>query len=117
MNTEELQTKKELERNDIKPVKYKGQNFLISETIIKKIIAAADIKSGETILEIGAGTGNLTESLLAAGAGVIAVEKDKKLAGILKFRIKNLELKIIEGDILRSDENSIAAPYKIVANI
>jgi len=121
----------------IRPVKHRGQNFLISEIFLKKIIDSADIKPGETILEIGPGTGNLTLELLSAGAQVVTVEKDEKLARVLKAKMfenseivmpeadppmaekfnKNCKLKIITADILTFDETTIKSPYKIVANI
>lgn len=129
-----LQTKKELEIKNIKPIKYRGQNFLVSKTVLKKIISAAEIKSGETVLEVGAGTGNLTEKLLTVAGQVIAIEKDKNLIALLndKFQPRRSDiivggrgsdpkasekLKIIEGDILKFDEKTIKKPYKIVANI
>ena len=113
----------------LNPIKHLGQHFLISSSVVKKIIAAANIRPGETVLEIGPGTGVLTQALVVAGAVVIAVEKDRGLAEMLKtkmfeiFKIENLlkiencKLKIIVKDILRFNEIQIGKPYKIVANI
>ena len=56
-----------------------GQNWLVDETIVAKIIEAAEIVPGETVLEVGPGTGVLTQALVDAGARVIAVEADKSL--------------------------------------
>ena len=112
-----IKTKKELKEKDIKPVKHLGQNFLINKEIIEKIISAAQIKAGETILEVGPGTGNLTEGLLGVGAEVTAIEKDKNLASLLKLKIKKQKLKIIEGDILKFNETAIKNPYRVIANI
>ena len=106
-----------LKSANLRPIKYKGQHFLISKTILKKIIARADIKSGETILEIGPGTGNLTQVLLETGASVVAVEKDQNLVEILKSKVKSQKLKVVEEDILKFEEIKINRPYKIVANI
>ena len=106
-----------LKSANLRPIKYRGQNFLISKTILKKVIASADIKSGETILEIGPGTGNLTQVLLETGASVVAVEKDQNLVEILKSKVKSQKLKVVEEDILKFEEIKINRPYKIVANI
>jgi 16S rRNA (adenine1518-N6/adenine1519-N6)-dimethyltransferase len=104
-----------LEKYKIKPNKRLGQNFLIDENVLKKIIAAAEISPQETILDIGPGLGALTQELVKKAKKVIAVEKDKKMAGILKQTFKDCaNLEIIQGDILK-----IAPPTapKIVANI
>ena len=114
-------TKRELAEAGLKPVKHAGQNFLISEEIIGKIISAAKIKKGETILEAGPGTGNLTEALLSAGAKVIAVEKDRNLSQMLisnfQFPISNKKLKVLNEDILGFNETTIKKSYRIIANI
>jgi len=110
-------TKDNLDNLNLKPVKHAGQNFLVSEEIIEKIISSAKIKKGETILEVGPGTGNLTEALLSAGAKVTAIEKDHNLSEVLKSKVKSQKLKVIEEDILNFDEAAIKKPYRIIANI
>jgi len=77
-----------------------GQNFLVDETAVKKIIQAAEIKKGETVFEIGPGTGTLTQALVDAGARVIAIEADKDLIAPLKKRFGD-KIKLIEGDVLQ----------------
>lgn len=115
------QTKKELTDAGLQPIKHRGQNFLVSEEIINKIIAAAIIKRGEMILEVGPGTGNLTKSLIDSGAEVLAIEKDEKLSQLLitnfQFPISNKNLKIINEDILIFDETEIKKHYRVIANI
>ncbi len=111
----------------LRPNKHKGQHWLISKKYLEKIIESAQIKKDETVLEIGPGTGNLTEELLKSGAQVIAVEKDHDLIKLLLAKTKSvhefaiadscIKLKIFEEDILEFDETKIAPPYKIVANI
>lgn len=131
----------------MKPKKSLGQNFLTSEAAIHKIIAAAKILPGETVLEVGPGRGVLTKALVAAGAKVIAVEKDHQLCKELSVKFsaeigndpKNNRaggrLKIIEGDILEISPKDMGlgeiqeklsgnlmdgncnGNYKIVANI
>lgn len=91
-----------------------GQHFLVNKAALEKIAGALDLKPGETVIEIGAGHGELTERLAKAGARIIAIEKDKELAKYLanKFlnpkseflnnlKNQNPEIRIIEGDALK----------------
>lgn len=108
---------------EIKPSRSKGQNFLVNENIYDDIVRAAEIKAGDTVLEIGPGLGFLTLKMAKLAKRVIAVELDDKLAGYLQTGIdangiKNVE--IINEDILRFNLNEYLAPgenYKIVANL
>jgi len=109
----------------MRPKKSLGQNFLISPRIVDGIVTAAEIKDGETILEIGPGKGVLTEALLRAGANVIAVEKDEQLVSLLKEKfakeISEKKLQLISSDILEVENKEIekytSKKYKLVANI
>jgi len=113
---QEIQTL--LKEHDLSPQKFRGQNFLVDREIIRAIVESADLKPNETVLEIGAGVGNLTQALLAAGEKVIAVEKDGGLARVLKKTLgPNKNLTVVTGDILKFDETKIARPYKVVGNI
>ncbi len=95
-----------------------GQNFLRDKGIVQKIIKAAEIVPGETVLEIGPGTGILTEALVAAGARVIAVEADRDLVAPLRAQFGD-SIELVEGDIisLRDAVTAKLGPYKLVANI
>ena len=109
----------------IKAKKSLGQNFLIDQNIIDKIINIVEIKD-KSILEIGPGTGNLTKNILKKNPKkLIVIEKDNDLAKLLK---KNLEdsVKIINDDVLKIDENKLDAdiltvfgnlPYNISTEI
>ncbi len=105
----------------IKAKKSLGQHFLNSNKVLSQIIASAEIKKDQNILEIGPGTGVLTEELLKAGAKVIAVEKDRRAYDLLKEKYKNHiedgRLILILGDILTIGVNNIPDPFAIVANI
>jgi 16S rRNA (adenine1518-N6/adenine1519-N6)-dimethyltransferase len=79
-----------------------GQHFLRDPNILNKIAAAAHIGPGEAVLEIGAGKGPLTAALAAAGARIIAVEKDPRLAAELAAE-KRADVTVVEGDILDLD--------------
>ncbi len=94
-----------------------GQNFLINESVLLTIINAAEIKSGDTIIEVGPGYGILTEELLRAGAKVFAIEKDFDLIAHLTKKFgNNKNLKIVHQDALWFDETTLPN-YKVVANL
>ncbi len=100
----------------VEPKKSLSQNFLIDKNIIKKIAAAAAVSEKDTILEIGAGPGALTEELLALKAQVVAVEKDRTYAEhLLRFP----GLKVFEGDIRDFSLDSLKGDKKakVVANL
>jgi 16S rRNA (adenine1518-N6/adenine1519-N6)-dimethyltransferase len=95
-----------------------SQNFLIDQNIVDKIVLAADIKSGDVVLEIGPGSGALTASLLDKGAVVYAVEFDHSASSILrKYLGHNDRFHLIEGDILDTDLSFLPMGTKIVSNL
>jgi 16S rRNA (adenine1518-N6/adenine1519-N6)-dimethyltransferase len=110
-----------LDRYDAKPSKGLGQNFLIDKNALGKIVEAADLKSDDTILEVGPGIGVLTLELAKKSGRLIAVEKDKKMCEILKNTLNDFKnIEIINDDILKIDTTNLglqALKYKIVANI
>ena len=88
----------------IKPKKSLGQNFLIDKNIINTIINAGNINENDVVLEVGPGTGNLTEKILTKSPKkIFVVEKDKILANKLKGKF-NEKLIVINEDILKIDE-------------
>ncbi|NBS41968.1 ribosomal RNA small subunit methyltransferase A [bacterium] len=95
-----------------------GQNFLVDGSVVRKIVEAAGIVPGEAVLEIGPGTGVLTEALVAAGAKVTAVEADHDLVAPLTEKFGD-KIDLIEGDVLSlSDSLTLRlSDYKLVANI
>ena len=100
----------------MKPNKYLGQNFLTSKKIVEEIIKAASLDSKDTVLEVGPGTGFLTEELVKRAGRVIAVEKDERMIDYLKEKFANVKnLKIIHNDILKFKFHVL--DYKVVANI
>jgi 16S rRNA (adenine1518-N6/adenine1519-N6)-dimethyltransferase len=102
-----------------------GQNFLVDEKAFDKIIEVADLKSTDNIIEVGPGTGFLTERLIKNVKHVTAVELDRDMIRVLESRfdgVKNLEL--VNEDILKYElrrRGNVSAPsksvYKVVANI
>jgi 16S rRNA (adenine1518-N6/adenine1519-N6)-dimethyltransferase len=112
-----FEIKKLCEELGIVPTKSKGQNFLIDKNILDKIIAAADLKKSDTVLEVGPGLGVLTEELLKRVQKVFAVELDKKLFERLSVVFKNNKnLKIYNADILQFEICNLKF-NKVVANL
>ena len=104
---------------DLRASKKLGQNFLIDESVVQKIVDAAEISEGENVLEIGPGIGTLTQGLLEAGAHVTAVELDKKLPAVLAQTLAGYEnFKLVQGDILKVDIAELMPQnFKVVANL
>ena len=98
----------------IKAKKSLGQNFLIDKNIINKIVDVANIQPKDNILEIGPGTGNLTEYILnKKPKKVFVIEKDERLVKLLSERFKK-KITIINEDILKISEHSISKDELIV---
>ena len=98
----------------LKPNKKLGQNFLIDKNIIKKIADSVPVNNEIEILEIGAGTGNLTEFLIAKRPKKIyLVEKDKNLFKVLKSKFKD-EIEIFNEDILKFSRKDILSNNSII---
>lgn len=101
-----------------------GQNFLIDNNILEKIVDAARLTKEDCVLEIGPGIGTMTQYLARSAGTVIAVEIDKNLIPILNDTLSQYEnVKILNADILKVDINRIVEeenngkPIKIVANL
>ncbi|HYX21059.1 MAG TPA: rRNA adenine N-6-methyltransferase family protein, partial [Thermoanaerobaculia bacterium] len=78
-----------------------GQNFLANPETARKIVAAARVGPGDTVLEIGPGEGALTRPLAQAGARVVAVEIDPLRARVLETEFAGREsVRILRGDVL-----------------
>ena len=101
----------------IKAKKSLGQNFLIDKNILKKIVSVGDISSGDNILEIGPGTGNLTEYIIKSKPNnIIVVEKDIELSKILESKFKK-QIKIVNKDILKLSESFYNEKFLIYGNL
>lgn len=104
---------------NIRASKKFGQNFLIDDEVVEKIVEAAEIFPNEEVLEIGPGIGTLTQGLLESGAKVTAVEIDKKLPAVLEKTLQGYEnFKLIQDDILKVNLSEIFSKnFKVVANL
>ncbi len=109
-----------LRQHDLRLTKSLGQNFLHDGNQLRKIVAAAELKPGDFILEIGPGLGPLTELLVDGAARVLAIEKDARLVPLLRERLgKASSLELVEADALewlRAAPRSWAG-WKLVANL
>lgn len=107
----------------VTPSRRMGQNFLIDRDVLAKIVDAADVQRGETVIEVGPGLGILTAALAEAVGGmgrVIAVELDKRLADYLQRAYADTpQVAILQRDILRTTPGDLvgATPYVVVANL
>lgn len=117
------QTRALLESLEHRPNKKLGQNFLIDGNIVRKSIELAEVKAGNTVVEIGPGLGTLSKALLETGAQVWAVERDARLAAHLRTELRSTpEFHLIEGDCLEHPAAGLPEPlisddFKIVANL
>ena len=89
------------------PKKSLGQNFLVDKNIIKKIIEIGNVEKDQTVLEIGSGSGNLTQHIIdKKPKKIIAIEKDKKLSFFIKkLFINNKNFNLINNDVLEIIKN------------
>ncbi|MBE5969287.1 MAG: 16S rRNA (adenine(1518)-N(6)/adenine(1519)-N(6))-dimethyltransferase RsmA [Lachnospiraceae bacterium] len=101
-----------------------GQNFLIDNNILEKIVENAGVTKDDLVIEIGPGIGTLTQHLCEHAREVVAVEIDKKLIPILKDTLSEYDnVRVINEDILKVDVNKIAEErnggknVKVVANL
>ena len=97
-----------------------GQNFLISERIVRRIAAAAELSAEDTVLEIGPGIGTLTQAIAESGAEVVAVELDKRLLPVLDKTLAGYDnVRVINADILTLDVmQAVGKPgFKVAANL
>lgn len=109
-----------LKKHGLRPDKSLGQNFLIDRAALQRVVDAAEIRSDETVLEIGPGLGSLTCLLATQARKVIAVELDSQLIPVLHEVLAPFEnISLIEGDILKVNLAAILPPepYLVVANI
>jgi 16S rRNA (adenine1518-N6/adenine1519-N6)-dimethyltransferase len=107
-----MQTKQQIQQlltsAGLGPNKRLGQYFLIDLNLMGKLVDSADIHNNDIVLEVGCGTGSLTEALAKRAGKVIAVETDGRLAEITKRQVEKAEnVEVINTDILES-KNTIS---------
>jgi 16S rRNA (adenine1518-N6/adenine1519-N6)-dimethyltransferase len=100
------------------PKKRFGQHFLVSPTILAGILRLAELAPDDVVVEIGAGTGTLTEALASRVRRLMALELDRDLIGLLRQRFADRpEIEIVHADALSFDFDQLPAPIKAVANL
>ena len=103
-----------------------GQNFLVDQNLLRKLVDASEIGEGSLVLEIGPGTGTMSEEILARGAELVAIELDRDLAAHLREHFSgNPRFTLVEGDCLDGKRalnaealaRLAARPFTLVANL
>jgi 16S rRNA (adenine1518-N6/adenine1519-N6)-dimethyltransferase len=110
------------------PTKRFGQNFLVDQNLLRRLVDASGVATGDLVLEVGPGTGTMTEELLDRGCRVVACELDRGFAALLRERLPERapgRFTLIEGDCLAGkhalNPEILAAlgdePFALVANL
>lgn len=127
-----------LESRGVRPKRSLGQNFLTDHNLIRKLVDACDVRAGDVVLEVGPGTGTMTEELLDRGATVVACELDDTLAEVNRERLgarlrekgeDSVRFTLVHGDCLEGKhavnrevlrvlkEKAGSRGFKLVANL
>ena len=117
-------TKEIVNKHNFKFSKSLGQNFLIDDNVIDKILAGARLSETDKIIEVGPGIGTLTREMGKTAKNVVAIEIDKTLIPILEETLADLEnVEVVNEDILKVDVQGLikekleGGPVKLVANL
>lgn len=116
------QTRRLLNRLDLKARKSLGQHFLVDRDVLANVVEAAELAHEDVVIEVGPGLGVLTEELAAKANRIITVELDDKLADILRQRLAPAgNVTVVNGDILKLEPSALignkSIDYKVVANL
>lgn len=113
-----------LARHNIRLKKKLGQNFLVDENVLAKIVAVVDPKKEDRILEVGPGVGTLTLPLARRCHSLLTVEIDPRLIPVLEETLAGRDnITLVKGDILKTDVSALCRkefsgkPVKIAANL
>ena len=127
MNSVFEETKFIMNKYNLKASKSLGQNFLINEEVINKIVDCSNIEKDDLVIEIGPGLGTLTKCLLEKAGKVICIELDSRMMKILDDRFALYDnFQVLNQDILKTDlqslikeekENNNIKNVKVVANL
>ena len=117
-------TKDVVEKHGFKFSKSLGQNFLIDDNVIDRILAGARLSEGDKIIEVGPGIGTLTREMGKVADKVVAIEIDKTLIPILRETLGEFDnIEVVNQDILKVDVEELVkekldgGPVKLVANL
>lgn len=109
--------KRILDSAGLRPKHALGQNFLVDHNLLRKLIDASGVAAGDLVLEVGPGTGTLTEELLARGCRVVACELDDSLAALLPARFASFgdRFTLVHGDCLAGKRDVAPAVIEALA--
>ena len=117
-------TKEVVNKHNFKFSKSLGQNFLIDDNVIDRILEGARLSETDRIIEVGPGIGTLTREMGKVAENVVAIEIDKTLIPILKETLADLDnVEVVNEDILKVDVQGLineklnGGPVKLVANL
>ena len=117
-------TKEVVNKHNFKFSKSLGQNFLIDDNVIDRILEGARLSETDRIIEVGPGIGTLTREMGKVAENVVAIEIDKTLIPILKETLSDLDnVEVVNEDILKVDVQGLineklnGGPVKLVANL
>ncbi len=124
MDFKEKSVKRQLFQEGLAPKKSLGQNFLIDNSVLSDIVAAAELSADSCVLEIGPGMGVLTKELSREAERVVAVEIDRDMVAVLGQNLSDCQnVTVINQDILKVDLEALfdehfgARPVKVIANL
>lgn len=108
-----------LKAHGIRPKRSLGQNFLADPNLVDRIVRTAHVGAGDRVVEVGAGTGTLTEALAATGASVVAYEVDGGLVSVLHEVLADTDVEIRPEDITKTDlaATFVDGPWTMIANL
>ncbi len=117
--TAHVQTKREIQETlaaaGLHPRKRFGQHFLIDGNLMRRLVQSAELGPGDLVLEVGPGTGGLTDLLVGEARHVVCVEIDHRLITLLEDRFRHAEnLTLITGDILQSKHRILSEVEKAI---
>lgn len=108
-----------LERHGFTPRKAYGQHFLADPNLIDKVVALAGVGESQSVVEVGAGTGALTQALVETGAHVVSYEVDDRLQPVLAEALSGLDVDLRFADVMEVDLAAALGegPWTLVANL
>ncbi len=112
-----------LEKNGFRFTHSLGQNFILDDRLIERVVDAAEVTAGDGVLEIGAGAGVMTRALADRGAKVLAIEIDQTLQPVLVEVLAGTDVRVEFADALKCDMAALTsdafsgAPFDVVANL
>jgi len=112
-----------LEKNGFRFTHSLGQNFILDDRLVARVVDAAEVAAGDRVLEIGAGAGVMTRTLADRGAKVLAIEIDQALRPVLEEVLAGTDVRVEYADALKCDLGALVgdafsgAPFDVVANL